>query len=125
MDFADKLKQLRKDHGMTQVQLGEKLGLAEITIRQYEIRKRKPSYEALQKISQLFNVELSDLYEDAPPRMPVLEVVQAPQPDPDPQRAELMSNYDALNEAGKDMLVNNSRWLVESGQYNKKSLASS
>ena len=45
MSVGDHIKNARKSAGMTQKELAEKCGAAEITIRQYESNKREPRNE--------------------------------------------------------------------------------
>ena len=47
MTFQERLKQLRKEHGMTQVQLAEKLGVASGTVAMWETGKRSPNFEMI------------------------------------------------------------------------------
>lgn len=61
MSVGDNIKKARKNAGLTQKELAEKCGAAEITIRQYESGKREPRNEQLMKIARLLNVELYDL----------------------------------------------------------------
>ena len=61
MSVGDHIKNARKSAGMTQKELAEKCGAAEITIRQYESNKREPRNEQLMKIARILNVELYDL----------------------------------------------------------------
>lgn len=123
MDFADKLRQLRKDHGMTQAELARKSELAVGTVQQYELRKRKPSFDALMSIAKVFNIDISELDEAAPDRKG-LELV-APPPDPDPREAELLGNFHQLNEAGQDQLITQSRYLLTDDRYKKEAKSAS
>lgn len=61
MSVGDNIKKARKNAGLTQKELAEKCGAAEITIRQYESNKREPRNEQLMKIARLLDVELYDL----------------------------------------------------------------
>lgn len=61
MSVGDHIKNARKSAGITQKELAEKCGAAEITIRQYESNKREPRNEQLMKIARILNVELYDL----------------------------------------------------------------
>ena len=47
MTFQERLKQLRKEHGMTQVQLAEKLGVASGTVAMWETGKRSPNFDMI------------------------------------------------------------------------------
>lgn len=58
MLFGDRLKKLREDAGMTQVELGKKVGVSERVIGYYESNDRFPrKQETLQKISEVFELE--------------------------------------------------------------------
>lgn len=54
--FGDKLRALRKEKGLTQQQLGERLGLVKATISAYEKSAKYPSVEVLIKLCTLFRV---------------------------------------------------------------------
>ena len=55
MNFQDRLKQLRKEHGLTQTQLAEKLDVASGTVAMWETGKRKPNFEMVNRICSLFD----------------------------------------------------------------------
>ena len=60
--FADVLKKLRIQSGMSQEELGNKLGLAKSTISMYENGVREPkSIEILEAIADTFNVDMNTL----------------------------------------------------------------
>lgn len=54
--FCEILKELREDHGHTQADLAEKLGVAKSTVSNWEQQKSQPSYELLCKICDLYKV---------------------------------------------------------------------
>ena len=53
--FAQRLKQLRAENQMTQVQLAEKLGVSKGTVAMWETDKRSPNFEMLAEMSDLFD----------------------------------------------------------------------
>ena len=59
--YYKKFKTLRKDKGMSQIEVAQKLGLAKSTIAMYESGKRTPDFETIEAICDLFNVNLSEL----------------------------------------------------------------
>ena len=69
MTIGEKIRQHRKARNMTQKQLGELSGIAEPTIRRYELGKLNPKRETLTKIADALGIdpfELSDdLFENA------------------------------------------------------------
>ncbi len=54
--FSQKLKQLRKDKGITQQVLADALNLSRSTIAGYEIEDKQPSYEVIAKIARYFSI---------------------------------------------------------------------
>ncbi len=61
MEFKDRLRELRKKRGMSQVALAERLGLSKSTIGAYETGDITPSVEALNTIADFFNVDIDYL----------------------------------------------------------------
>ena len=55
MNFASRLKDLRKANGYTQVSLGQALGVTSGTVAMWETGKRKPDYETLNQLSEIFD----------------------------------------------------------------------
>lgn len=53
--FAERLKLLRKEAGLTQVQLAEKMGVSKGTVAMWEIGKREPNFETLDTLSNIFD----------------------------------------------------------------------
>lgn len=44
MNYADRIKELRKTHGYTQITLAEALGVSKGTVAMWETGKRAPGY---------------------------------------------------------------------------------
>lgn len=59
--LAQRLKELRKEKGITQGDLGEILGFGDSTISQYETGKRTPDQSTLQKLATYFEVSIDYL----------------------------------------------------------------
>ena len=56
MDFGTRLKQLRKQAGLTQQQLATQLGITKSVVSFYELQDRSPSPEVLIKLAAIFHV---------------------------------------------------------------------
>ena len=89
MKLEDKLLSLRKQQGLTQLELAQALHISRQAISKWETGEATPSLENLKSLSQLYQVPLGQLLgEDQPP-------VQPPQAEPkeetdgDPPAAEL------------------------------------
>lgn len=58
----DELKRLRKEKGLTQVELAERLNVSQSTIASWENGKRRPDLDFLPTIADFFGVSLSEIY---------------------------------------------------------------
>lgn len=56
MDFGCRLKELRKQNGLTQKQIADRIGVTKSVISFYELKERAPSPEVLIKLSYIFHV---------------------------------------------------------------------
>lgn len=61
MNFGQRLKNLRKEAGLTQAELSEKLGISRSSESMYEHGDRRPSFELLDQIADFFDVDFSYL----------------------------------------------------------------
>jgi transcriptional regulator with XRE-family HTH domain len=57
-DIRGMLAIARKARGITQKELAERCGLAEVTIRQYETGRRFPNAETLKRITKELHVKI-------------------------------------------------------------------
>ena len=60
--FPQRLKELRLKKGLTQTELGEKVGVKQNTFTNWENGKREPSFENLVKLADLLEVSLDSLF---------------------------------------------------------------
>lgn len=63
MTTGEKIKKIRLVRGMTQKELGEKVGLSDVRIRQYELNNRTPKEDLLRKIAEVLEVNYYALCE--------------------------------------------------------------
>lgn len=61
MTIGERLRTLRKAAGLTQKELGQKLGVSASMIGQYETNLRNPKFETLQKIAAVLNVNITEI----------------------------------------------------------------
>lgn len=64
MTTGERIRAARKRLGLTQEQLAKNVGVATITIRQYELNKRRPSYEQMRKLADALEVSFLYLIEN-------------------------------------------------------------
>lgn len=60
--FSVRLKELRLQHGFSQEELAEKIGIKQNSYSDWEHGKCKPNYEKLEKIADFFGVSLDWLF---------------------------------------------------------------
>ena len=147
MSIAENIKHLRKQKQMTQKNLAEKSGLAEITIRQYESGKYVPKMESVYKLRKALDcniyeildkpAELLELNKSEYEKVNDLLYVQKDLPDnkkkeaagklkaesaitkKSKQETELLNLFYQLNELGRKKVIDYSNDLVDSGKYKK------
>lgn len=61
VELAQRLRDLREDHSMTQGQVAKMLGMDRSTYTYYETCKTNPSVESLRKLAALYNVSIDYL----------------------------------------------------------------
>ena len=61
MQFGEKLKLLREEHNLSQIELARKVGVSERTIYNYETNDRIPKIDVVSKIAHVFGVSLDAL----------------------------------------------------------------
>ena len=103
--LAERLKQLRSEKGMTQVQLAQMLGVSKGTVAMWETSKRKPSFEILSKLSDIFDRRMDYIlgYSDdaSSPQPAEEELEQLGRWEAEDSMHETIMQYLRLNEYGK------------------------
>ena len=59
--FANRVKALRKENGWTQDDFARRVGVSRSCIGNWEQGLREPEYESLEKIADMFNVDIEYL----------------------------------------------------------------
>ena len=59
--FGSLLKELRKEHGLTQEQLAEKLGTTNRTVSRWETGSNLPDLDVLIELSEFYQIDIKDL----------------------------------------------------------------
>lgn len=61
--IGERIKAAREKTGMTQVELGEKVGVSGVAIMRYEKGQRQPRYDQLQRIANALGVSVYELFD--------------------------------------------------------------
>lgn len=103
--FAERLKELRKDKNMTQVQLAETLGVSKGTVAMWEIGKREPNFETLNRLSDIFDKRidyiLGNSNDASSPRFTEEDIDQLGRWEVEDQFREIIMAYLSLDKYGK------------------------
>ena len=102
MELKDRLKELRKRKGLSQVTLAEKLGLSKSTIGAYETGDISPSLEALNLIADFFNVDINYLLGKEDGSTYYLDPEAAELANEIANRSELKVLFDATRDISKE-----------------------
>ena len=103
--FAERLKELRKDKNMTQVQLAEELGVSKGTVAMWEIGKREPNFETLHRLSDIFDKRIDYILgysnDASSPQFTEEDIDQLGRWEVEDQFREIIMAYLSLDEYGK------------------------
>lgn len=123
MDLGSNIKKYRKEAGLTQKELAEILGVAVGTIQQYELGKRQPRLEMINRIAGALDMGVRRLYPDfSYEEWKKTETYKDAQLQNalDPLRPQLMSHFQKLNDLGKEEAVKRVEELTEIKKYTKE-----
>ena len=67
MNFSDKLREIRKNEGLSQEQLAEKIGVSRQAITKWETGKGLPDIENMVIIAEIFKTTLDELVSRSKP----------------------------------------------------------
>ena len=109
MTFAEKLKSMRKQSGMSQEKLAEKIGVSRQAITKWENNTGIPDIENMLALSSLFNVSVDELLSN--------EKIEKKQTD---YLYESVTEYDIDNIKRYDMNLGGANTLVLSGYEGEK-----
>lgn len=76
MAFAERLKELRKQAHLTQVELAKRLGIGQSSYADWERGKKKPTQDNLVKIAQVLNVSVDYLVGNSEERIDELDNIE-------------------------------------------------
>ena len=109
MDLGSNIQKYRKEAGFTQKELAKKLNVAVGTIQQYEIGKRQPRLEFLEKIADVLGVDVWNLYDS-----------YSLNTDSDYFLDKMNSFREELNEAGQEKAIEHVELLTKVPEYRKE-----
>ena len=136
MTIGMNINKYRKRMGLTQDELGKKLGIKQQTIAMYENDKTNIKPVTLKKIANALNVSLTDLMPELlltdSEKKAIINAASNAGPERlseinrqrienlnKRKREQLLSNYDKVNEDGKEKIFEYSKDIASNPNYNK------
>ena len=125
MKMGHIISKLRYENGYSQVELAEKIGITKGAVGMYETDKRKPDYDTLIKLADLFNVSTDYLLSHTVNSLP--EVAnQAVNVSLDNSRYSnqglyILELYESMNEECQAILYGKARELIREQRLEEKS----
>ena len=105
MTLADRLKELRKENHMTQNELAKMLDMAKGTVAMWEMGKRNPGFEALEKLSEIFDKRVEYILgtsdDSNSPKLGDADIEQLERWQTEEDFSEVILKYLRLDERGK------------------------
>lgn len=92
--FAQKIRNLRVAHGLSQTALADQLGVSQQTVYKWEKNIAYPNIDTLKAISKYFNVTIDYLLDNEPPNKISLTA----------ERAKLVSDFEDLTPDGQQLI---------------------
>lgn len=123
MDIGKSIKKYRLEKGLSQKELAELIGCAEITIRQYESGKRQPRLDVLNRIAGALEMGVRRLYPDfSHEEWKTTETYKNAylRNIKDPIYPELFGHYQKLNELGKEKALEHVEMLSKIPEYREE-----
>ena len=124
MEIGNNIRKYRKESGMTQKELAQKTGCAEITIRQYETNKREPKFETLHAIATALSIPVGYLIDSISIGVMTENDIKAieyfqdhPNEPQNDRKSELLNLFSQLNNSGQNEAVKRIEELTEIPRY--------
>lgn len=106
MGFPERLKQLRKEKGLSQIMLAKELGVSGGTVAMWETGKRKPQFEMFENLCTFFDRSMDYILgasdDDRSFTLINEEVQQLGDWQVEEQYEDMLRKYTLLDDYGKD-----------------------
>lgn len=131
--MGERIRLLRKQKGITQIQLSEKAGIGVASLIRYEKGERTPNLEILRKLADALEVPIAYLISGSLAPVTIMEdnngIVDVVPGVPEDvaqlvglssdNKAQLLEAFDKLNEEGQNKAVERVEELTEIPKYKK------
>lgn len=115
MKLGHIISKLRYEKGYSQIEMAEKLGVTKGAVGMWETDKRKPDYDVLIRIADLFNVTTDYLLSHS-----VRISVENDNYDKDDITLRMIDTFKMLDEDNKDILLGEAKKLLKQQRLEEK-----
>lgn len=109
MEFAERLKVVREEKGLSQTELAAKTGLQPSAVSHFESGRRSPSFDNLRRLADALNVTIDYLLGRSNQREAV-----------GPASDLLFRNYERLSNEDQEQVNKFAEFLAEKGKQEKE-----
>ena len=121
-EFKNRLYDLRKQRGLTQLELSNLIGVGKQTISQYERGVRRPDFDTLTLLCDCFNVSADYLLGVSDVTMRFVDsngLARLDSPSLTSDESALLSSYRSLNSGGRQEARSHMDYLCSQERYRK------
>ena len=118
MNIGENIRQARKNAGLTQKELGEKLGISAAAVGQFEKKNSNPHNSTVQKIADVLEISPLTLYDQEQPQN-MLQRVSTYAEHLSSQETRLLSYFHMLNSTGQQECLKRTKELTQLAEYQK------
>ena len=117
MKTGEIIRTIRKEQGLSQIELAQKAGIAVNSVRLYESGKREPKIGSLRRIAQALGVDVYALADFDTASLLLEGSMNAKLERLSPKEKALIIAFDQLNDAGQDKVIERAEELLELPKY--------
>ena len=117
MKTGEIIRTIRKEQGLSQIELAQKAGIAVNSVRLYESGKREPKIGSLRRIAQALGVDVYALADFDTASQLLEGSMNAKLERLSPKEKALIIAFDQLNDAGQDKVIERAEELLELPKY--------
>ena len=117
MKTGEIIRTIRKEQGLSQIELAQKAGIAVNSVRLYESGKREPKIGSLRRIAQALGVDVYSLADFDTASQLLEGSLNAKLERLSPKEQALIIAFSQLNDAGQDVAIERVNELTELEKY--------
>lgn len=119
MTFGERIRKIREENGLSQRELGERMGVKQQTIAQYERAVNIPKLETINKIANALNVMPFELFRNDKEGFSTYSRMRFIEAYYQSKEGQLTKHFECLNDTGQDKAIEQVELLTKIPEYRK------